>query len=213
MGFWVSKNIKILTFLTFLDLFFTFAANLKPIVMKNILFIVISLALLAGCDEENVKQSNVKHDALYFFNDFENVRGWGEAFTITKGKGHSGMYYSKIDSIHQFSYGFKMDKNSIYDKELKKVSVNVWILAKDPNTKAVLVAQVNRKTATKDSSIYWQKAEIQKFKPQASVWTNVKASFDLPKNLQPKDNILFYVWNSDGKSEVDVDDLEVQFYK
>jgi hypothetical protein len=180
--------------------------------MKKILFAFISLALLAGCGDDTTKKNEVTHNALYFFNDFENVRGWGEALTIVKGNAYSGQYYSKIDSVNKYSYGFKLEKNAISDKQLKKVSVDVWVRTSDVNTKSLLVAQITRKTAKRDSTIYWEKSEIRKFKLQPSEWINVKSSFDLPKELQPKDKILLYVWNSDGKSEVDVDDMEVQFY-
>ena len=177
--------------------------------MKRIFFCLITLVILASCSEEKSEKKNVEHDDLYFFNDFENVKGWGDALTITKGLAHSGKYFSKTDSINQFSYGFKSIKNSISEKDLKKVTVNVWILAKDPNTKAVLVTQILRN----DSNFNWQKSSIKNFIVQPSTWVNMKASFNLPKDIKPKDKILIYVWNSNEKAEVDVDDFEVQFYK
>jgi hypothetical protein len=175
--------------------------------MKKTLFLLFTLALFASCVNEQKKE--MENNDLYFFNDFECVRGWGDANTITSGVAHSGKYFSKIDSVKQFSYGFKLEKKSISDTLLNKVAVSIWVLTKDIKTKACIVAQITRN----DSSIYWQKSEIKNFIAQPLEWDNAKAEFILPKDIKPKDKILIYVWNADGKSEVDVDDLEVQFYK
>ena len=173
--------------------------------MNKLLFSFIIIAVFASCSDEK----KVDHNNLYFANNFDDMRGWIQNDKIIKGKAHSGKYYSKTDSINLFSFAFNMGIGNLTQKTLKKADVTLWANVKDEKYAGSIVTSINRG----DSTIFWDSSNLKFFYKKTGEWFEAKATFNYPSKVRKTDIVKIYLWNSNGKSEIDMDDIEIQFYE
>jgi len=166
--------------------------------MKKILLFTVMSLLLFSCTKTG-KKANV------FTNDLENAKFWSNSFTLVKGIAHSGTYASKLDTSNIYSFGFQSVLNNILTKTPKKINVTVWVYSLQPNLDGSLVVDINNNGQT----VYWNSAGL-KAVTKTKEWTEVKASFNLPANLDIKDELKIYVWNP-KKFNFYIDDLSITF--
>ncbi len=173
--------------------------------MKKTLFTLLAITVIFGCSNSDKK---VLHNNLYFSNDLESVKGWMEYNTLRQGNAHSGNYYSTTDSAWQFSQTFVLHAGEISAKPLKKVDVSVWANVSKDHFNGCIVTCITRN----DSTIFWASSDLKNFYKKTGEWFQANASFNLPASIIQSDKVKIYVWNVDGKSEIKMDDMEIQFY-
>ncbi len=179
--------------------------------MKNlkILSVIIgAMILFSACsgNKEEVKNEN-KAVAGVFSSDLE-ATGWMNLFTLSKDVAHSGRYSSRVDSINQFSFGFREFASIIADTIPKKVDIDFWMLCLQTGIKSTLVLSID----SVDKNIFWHGIELADSVKAPNKWQEIKATVDLPENIMATDKISIYVWNKEKRTFY-IDDLKVTFGK
>ena len=148
---------------------------------------------------------------LSISNDLESSSDslpWINQATAVKGEAFSGNYYSSTDSIKQFGLGYK----GVLPKQCLNKTLHIkfseLIRANVTGNEFVMVITVS----VGDSEIFWSSKNISSRLKSPGIWTKMEDEFDLPASMTGKNNILaLYLWNKDGKSVVDIDDLKIDF--
>jgi hypothetical protein len=172
--------------------------------MKKILLALLVISVFISCSSDKKKTA---HDNLYYFNDLETVKGWMENNTLRKGDAHSGKFYSTTDSSWQYSLAFSLSVGNISDKPLKKADVSLWALVKKEKFDGSIVTCVTRK----DSVLFWNSSNLNNFYKKPNEWFKATETMNFPAGMQNSDIVKVYLWNVDGKSVINIDDMEVQF--
>jgi len=167
--------------------------------MKKVLLFVAMAAILVACNNKS------KNNGTTFTNDLDNVKMWNNPVNLVKGIAHSGVYSCKLDTSNIFSYGFNSILGDVLTKLPKKVNVSIWAYSLTANPDASIVIEINNN----GQQIFWKNAGFNAV-TKAKEWMEVKASFDLPANLDLKNEIRVYVWNP-KKLEFYVDDFNISF--
>lgn len=163
---------------------------------KILLFTVLSL-IFFSCGKS--KQTNG------FVNDMENVKIWGSSESVVKGFAHSGDFACKLDSSTMYSFGMKTLIENVVKSTPKKVKVKLWVYSVLPNPDATIVIAVSNNGQSK----YWKNSALNGV-IKAKEWTETNAIFDLPANLNAKDELSVFVWNP-NKRDVFIDDFDISF--
>jgi hypothetical protein len=163
---------------------------------KILLFTVLSLIFLSCGKTKNTNG---------FSNDMENVKIWGSSSSVVKGFAHSGSFASKLDSSNMFSFGMQSLVENLSKDKPKEVHVKLWVYSLKPNPDATIVIAINNN----GQSRYWKNSALNGV-TKAKEWTEVSASFDLPANLDSKDELSVFVWNP-KQQDLYIDDLNVSF--
>lgn len=172
---------------------------------KKLIFSAMVL-LVASCAE------NPKSE-LEFFNDLENIRGWGgsdnNVHTVVKASAKSGNYVSKTDTANRFGYIFKIKLADVSQQQLKTVKTAVWVSTPVIDDKPVLVISVD----SVGKNIYWSGQKLIDYVKTPNQWTEVLSSYDLSA-LKPSDDytVGVYIWNT-GNSPILADDYRVKFFE
>lgn len=166
--------------------------------MRKIILLAALPLILFSCGKAGKKANE-------FSNDMENVNVWSNQATIVRGIAHTGNYASKLDSTAVYSFGFQSLFENVLKNIPKKINVTMWIYAPQANPKATLVVDINSNGKSK----YWRNSALNGV-TDAKEWKKMSATFDLPSNLDIKDELKIYVWNPD-KQELYIDDLDISF--
>ncbi|MGD0712184.1 MAG: hypothetical protein ABR968_13505 [Bacteroidales bacterium] len=124
------------------------------------------------------------------------------------GGGHTGDCSSKVDSAHQFSYGFCKLANEISADPIKKVKVSVWVKLTDLVKKTVLVLSVDSKNK---KSIFWEGRDVNPVVNETQKWYKFSTEFKLPNFENEGAKISIYIWNPHNNIAF-VDDFEISFF-
>lgn len=150
----------------------------------------------------------IETSELVFKNSFEEMGRWAGKFpTVTAGKGHSGKYYSKLDSVNVYSVTFQDSLSGISEKPLKKVNISAWIYFANPTANGELIFTIWDKT---EKPLFTKSMYIQTQVTKVNEWTQVTLSVNMPENMSPSDIIKVYALQH-GKEDILVDDFEVAF--
>ena len=173
------------------------------------LFLFTALAvILFSCNEREKKVTRYTND-LEKVNEFSNAVGdaklWGSPESVVKDVAHSGVYSSKLDSSNIFGFGFKSVFENILKSSPEKVNVKVWVYSLMPNPNATIVLDI----ISNGQSKYWKNAALNGV-TKAMEWTECNASFELPSDLNLKDELKIYIWNP-KMEKLYVDDYEISF--
>ena len=171
--------------------------------MKFLFFIIFFITI------NFVAVSQVK--LLTIRNDMEAVSDsfpWTNQSTAVNGDAYSGNFFSSTDSIKQYGLGYK----GAFPKQCQNKSLHIkfseYIRANNLGSDFVMVISVSKG----ESEVFWSSKNISSRLTEVSKWTNMEDDFDLPSSLTGSDNTLaIYLWNRDGKSRVDIDDLRIDF--
>lgn len=162
--------------------------------------------LVASCAD------NAKSE-LEFFNDFENVRGWGGSdnniHTVVKAIGKSGSYVSKTGTVDRFGYIFKIKLADVSQRKLKTVKSSIWVSAPVIEDKALFVVSID----SAGKNVHWSGQKLIDFVKVPDQWAEVMTSVDISQyNLNEDYTIGIYVWNT-GNSPLFADDHRVKFFE
>lgn len=147
-----------------------------------------------------------KNNGTTFSNDMDNVKMWNNPANVVKGIAHSGNYSCKLDTANIYSFGFNTLLGDALTQMPKKINVSLWVYSLISNPASSLVVEINNN----GQQIFWKNADFKTTVSKTKDWTEIKASFDLPTNLNPKDELKIYVWNP-KKQELYVDDFNISF--
>ncbi len=128
---------------------------------------------------------------------------WKNLSSVVEGVGHSGKFASKIDSVNPFSITLEAKVSDIAAGIPKEVSFTAYGLALQPESKAILVVSGS-------DQVFYGSGSFDTLFSATNQWQQMKVNFLLPKNLKETHILKAYVWN-DGKGELLVDDLKVEF--
>ena len=174
--------------------------------MKKISFlslIFIALFAIVSCGDKKDKQDA---NSVKFSNDMENNLQWMNTNTLVKDKAHSGDYVCKMDSTHEYSFGFYYKFEKMNTKLPKKAKVNLFAFAQSSCEKVQLAIEVDSLGKT----IFWTSKPIEKKLSTPNQWIEVAEEFDFPQNILPSYDVKVYVWNPKKKNFL-LDDLNVEF--
>jgi len=177
--------------------------------MKNLQLlsvIICATILFAACSgkKDDVKNSDLSAPGVFYSN--LEATGWMNQFTLSKDAAHSGRYSSRVDSVNQFSFGFKETVSIIGDTIPKKANIDFWVLYPQAGIKSTIVLSVD----SCEKNIFWFGTPLIDSVKTTAKWQQIKASVNLPENIMPTDKISVYVWNNDKKTFY-IDDLTVSF--
>ncbi len=153
-------------------------------------------------------QKNDKGIEHHYFNDLttsENPGYWINLDTRKQDSLQPSMFFSATNSERPYGLGFE----SRIPDDLKKKNIYLTIRAllkvADTNQHVLLVTDIR----IGDSAIVWKGVNVAKIFGKNSQWVSVHDSLLIPSNLPPDSKIKVYIWNQDGKAEVDFDDLDI----
>ncbi len=170
--------------------------------MKKILFLVLGVftLLVFSC-------SNNKEFVPVFRGEIDEG-DWINTHTIGKYGGVKRDYCSKIDSVYQYSYGFKKLVKEISPKPVKKIKTVAWVKLEDLNKKTLLVVSLGKD----DKNISWSGHEINPIIKEVNKWYKVEFEDTFPEYDSEGAYIEVYVFNP-NKNIAYVDDFEISFFE
>lgn len=172
--------------------------------------------LLLACSAVALAQQN-KVETIRYFNNFDDSAKnapWMNSGTIVYDSS-SGNHFSRTDSSNPYSSGIEVEIPQNLKHRNFRITMKCDIkITPGSNNKFVIAISKN------DSAIYWEgkqlgdsslKAEEWHPKADATGWKILNTSVLVPGNLPADSKIKIYLWNEDGKSETDLDNLEITF--
>ncbi len=147
----------------------------------------------------------VKHS---FNQDFEKTFGWYHGTKLTKGKGHSGNYFTHAGPGQEYSQAFSSILGDITQNPIRRIDMGAWIRISEPSAIARLVLSIE----SKDSTVFWQAIDTEPASPKPGEWTRFFFTYDLPEGMQSDYTVKMFLWNQSNKT-VDADDFDIHFYE
>lgn len=176
--------------------------------MLKITKLLIVLTLLISIFSCKNSKNNKANEGGIIKNNIDCLFGFNNNLNITQGKAHSGVYFSKIDTINRFSLTFVKQIKDIYTGKVGSLKASVWVSAKSLNFESKLVVAT---TNTQGQNTSWNNLNLKEIIKAPSDWVEAKLDVDI-NSINPEDNLAIYIWNT-GKEEVYVDDFEIEFFE
>lgn len=163
---------------------------------QPLIFCLIAL-LIASCSRHKVSVSN----------DFEHFDGWIENSTLSKGSGHSGSYFSRTDSLREYSFTYSKQIKYISEKHVRRIDYGAWVRLPDTSAvvRLVLSLEANGKTE------FYEGIASNTAHPQPNEWVRLFMSSYMPETYSPDAVLKVYLWNT-SKKIADADDIDIRFY-
>ena len=118
----------------------------------------------------------------------------------------NGNHFSRVDSNHQYGLGIKSSFPSNSFGQSLSITYQALFRRFSANAKIAVAISITKG----DSSIYWNPISVQT--NAANEWNSRNVNFRIPGNLVDAENtITLFVWNMDGNSSVDIDDVQIKF--
>jgi hypothetical protein len=151
--------------------------------------------------------SNFNNYVPTFKSNFNLKGDWINYATIGKFGGANGEYCSKVDSIHDYSYGFSKAVSEISPKDIKKIKVSLKVKLTDIKKKLLLVVSV---FGPENKNYFWSGHDLHKMVSKVNEWTTINTE-DLIPDFDAKDaSVGVLVWNP-NKTTAYIDDYEIRF--
>jgi hypothetical protein len=139
---------------------------------------------------------------------------WINSNTIIFSNDSSENYFSRTDATHPYSAGIEVE----IPQDLKRKNFRIAVacdvkMQLSTNNKLVISISKN------DSSIFWEGFQIgnsrlkmiKQDRSGSGSWYSMNHSTLIPGNIPVDSKIKIFIWNADGKSETDVDQMEIGF--
>ncbi len=170
--------------------------------MKKLLYYLfgITIILLASC-------SNNSDFVATYKCDLDANGDWINCKTLGKFGGATGDYCSKVDSVNEYSYGFRKLINEIIPNPIKRIKVSVWVKLTDLGKKCVLVVAI---IGTNNKNIFWSGHELNPLVKKVNEWVKIDVEDVLPDYDAEGAFAGVYVWNP-NKNIAYIDDYEIRF--
>ncbi len=167
----------------------------------------LTALLYAGC-----RSSKGKQGGLIYFNDFEEIKGWVKDLNLAKMPAHSGVFSNKLDTAHQYGQTLRLRLREVDPSPLRKVKGTFWCYVKNLNAKGKIAISID---GSDGKNILWTSKEIMDFVKVPNKWTeiNIEWGINHAPGLNNVNNMIsIFPWNQ-GKEEIFVDDINVEFVK
>lgn len=186
--------------------FFILTLCRKTEFVKCAFAIFCIFVLITSCD----KKPTI--DRFHYYQSFDELKGWFPSHqNITSlVLPHSGNYCYLTNESNPYSTSLSLKFKEIDLYKPKKIKSSVWCYVTDTATNAEFCLQI--KTPTGEFK-HWKTTPINKQVTKTNTWTKLDIVSEIEKSMYAADNeISIYFWNQ-GKSEIFVDDFEVEFYR
>ena len=176
-------------------------------------------ASFAGIAQEKVFPS---HRYFNNFDDPSKNTSFINLNTIVLSNDSSRKFVSRTDETNPFSAGLEIEIPEDLKRKNFKIEVACSVFVK-PGTNNKLVISISKN----ESSLYWEGVQVGENQSQANSgevplgetddaqgsgkWFALKKSSLIPGSMPVDSRVKIFIWNADGKSVTDIDDLEVTF--
>ena len=166
-----------------------------------------SLLIFTGCTSEEKKLADPK---TVFANTFE-PNDWAieQLNTIQNvAISHSGKLVCVIDSVRTASLQIVKQIKDISQEKIDSVAFSYWVFLKTPTATAKTVLSVDELTG---KNVLWIGNSINDKTKELNKWVKIQETFQLPKDMDTKNILKAYVWNT-SKEQILLDDFVITFY-
>jgi hypothetical protein len=172
--------------------------------MKKVVYLA-ALTVLFGCAKEEKKKPfemdlNLTGEMLQV-----NTQ------TVIQDEANANNFYSKVDSIVKYGYGYKL----ILPDSLKETNLKVIISADVKETESIsgeFVISINEPNM---NNLYWGNRPVAVYLKDLNIWKPYKDSIIIGSNQNPKKNSHLYIFNTkfSGGGSFCVDNFKVKIIK
>ena len=172
--------------------------------MKKVIYLA-ALTVLFGCAKEEKKKAfemdlNLTGEMLQV-----NTQ------TVIQDEANANNFYSKVDSISKYGYGYKL----ILPDSLKESNLKVILTADVKETESTtgeLDISINESNM---NTLFWGFSPMNKHIKQLNTWTSIKDSVLIPADKNKKSGSSLFIFSSKqiGKGAFCVDNFKVKIIK
>jgi len=145
-----------------------------------------------------------------YYNNFQdsviNV-GWMNGNTIVRDGDSLTNFFSRTDKEHPYSSGIEMTLPENIRSKNFRLSIKGRVRASVTDAKNQLVVSF----AQNDSLIFWTGIELPDSSSVPGKWIAFGYTNLFPRNIPAGCTFKVFVWNADGLSITDIDDIEITF--
>jgi hypothetical protein len=174
--------------------------------MLRKLVFFIAVVLLSVFD--SLAQKNSSGTDYHFVNDLQDSVSagyWMNLHTRKQDEKNPGNFISTTNSEMPYGLGFE----SGIPENLKRKNIYLFIRAQlriyDTTQHIILVKEISNAGTT----IYWKGENVAMQFGKPNEWVAIHDSLYIPGNIPVDSKMKIYIWNQDGKTEADVDDLDI----
>ncbi|TAH42058.1 MAG: hypothetical protein EYC69_06930 [Bacteroidetes bacterium] len=172
--------------------------------MNNIRLQLLLFLLLSGASNAQPPELRLIHNLEVE----ESDDPWINQQTIIMGDAHSGQAFSRTDSVNPYGIGWRGPVPASFQNRNIHLSISGFARAFSVDAKASIVISILKQ----DSTVYWINRPVNYVDKTLSSWSKVNEEVMLPSNLCTADyTLLVYIWNENGHSICDFDDLSLVF--
>ena len=150
--------------------------------------------------------------AQTYFNDLEDsihAAYWINYRMVESASAHSGNGYTFADPENPFGLGIERT----FPDELKasnvRLSCSGWVKSNAANDQAVFVITLRNEEVT----VFWKAIYLSDLLDKTGVWYEFSDEVDVPASITKTGLLKAYLWNSDSKDTIFIDDLKFTLEK
>ena len=174
---------------------------------RNLIFLFTGLIQIQSSAFAQKNERGIEHHYLMDLSTTENPGCWINMDTRKQDSLQPGNFYSLTDINRPYGLGFESGIPDDLKKKNSYMEIRAKLRVTDTNQHILLVTEIRYR----DSSVIWKGVNVAKMFGKAAAWVTIHDSLLIPSNLPPESKIKTYIWNQDGKAEVDFDDLDIRF--
>ncbi|MBL0103399.1 MAG: hypothetical protein IPP51_06315 [Bacteroidetes bacterium] len=165
-----------------------------------LLYSLLSISFYAFAQDQVIKIASG-------FEGFFPDRTWTNTGTIAFDSS-SNNHFSATDSLHPYGIGYKSSFPASLRFQSVEVTVKAKVRAHSAGGKGSLVFSSTRNS----QSTFWESRNIVVQQADTGRWIDFTASAAFPSNLTGNEcELLIFFWNENGKSQIDIDDVDFVF--
>ena len=167
---------------------------------RNLFFVTIAVIvfMLTSCSEPQ--------EPTVIKNSVDEVAGWGMNYsTLSQVKVHSGTLSSRVDSVNQYSVGYKDFVKNFKVENVSKIRYSAWVLVETVPSSVSLVGALGDGV---NKPIAWVGIEVRDKIKNPNEWVRIEGEISVPEEYA--ENIKFNTYLFSPNKEVAyVDDFEI----
>ncbi|MCF6342620.1 MAG: hypothetical protein L3J31_07435 [Bacteroidales bacterium] len=148
--------------------------------------------------------------AQVFFNNLEDTTRSGQWIglqTIDSGFAYSGTRFSLVDSQQPYGLGLEGPFPETIRGKNVLLKISGWVTSEVVFDKAVFVVSLKEG----DEDLLWKGTDLGPLITESNHWFRFADSVNIPGSVSETATIKAYLWNSDGKHRMGIDDLKFEF--
>jgi len=153
--------------------------------------------------------SGISQNHVYLNNlEDEDIEGnWFGLNTIDSISAHSGLYYSKTDSLVHYGLGIEQEFPDDLVRKNTMVLISGYVKSNTKNNRAMFVGTLISDTET----LLWKGIPLAPIFKDENTWFHFSDSVLIPTSLTVDSKIKAYLWNQDKTVTTGIDDLRFEF--